>query len=152
MKYFLDELKLSILRRLVVGIFYTLPSKFANIYLYLSIISLIKLYQEKSIDNPDIDMSMFHEGASCSYDDSITLLPKHTYWIFWDESFMNRALYTEDGAYPLRKILQDETLLKDNMSLVISAFINKLPKRMKNKVLRKKYDKMPTCLLNTLAI
>lgn len=106
----LNSILISIYKNLTVLLFFILPTKVSNIFVSLSILSLI--YDIKKIDFKDHPLSedKFRQLLHVSFNEDIMLLPKYTVSWFWNDRMLQDILVINGKTYTLK-----EALLKDDI-------------------------------------
>ena len=123
-----SNLKNMILKRLTLVLFVILPAKVANIFISLSIISLIFNVRNSKLSNETTTVERVGKMLKLHLDDSLLLLPEQTCSWYWNDALLESQLTTNTGSYTIRELIRDNQLFLQHRHLVLNKLLDDLPK------------------------
>lgn len=129
-----NSLLISIYKNLTLFVFFILPAKVSNIFISLSILSLI--YDVRNIDIKEYPISTdkFKTLLNVSFNEEIMLLPQYTVHWFWKESFLDENIQLGNSNVTIREALQKDEFLYTHLRAITDHLINNIPSLLKYKL------------------
>lgn len=129
-----NSLLISIYKNLTLFVFFILPAKVSNIFISLSILSLI--YDVRNIDIKEYPISTdkFKTLLNVSFNEEIMLLPQYTVHWFWKESFLNENIRLGNSNVTIREALQKDEFLYTHLRAITDHLVNHIPSLLKYKL------------------
>lgn len=129
-----NSLLISIYKNITLFVFFILPSKVSNIFVSLSILSLI--YDVRNIDIKEYPISTdkFKTLLNVSFNEEIMLLPQYTVHWFWKESFLDERIQLGTNNVTIREALQKDEFLYTHLRAITDHLVNHIPSLLKYKL------------------
>lgn len=129
-----NSLLISIYKNLTLFVFFILPAKVSNIFISLSILSLI--YDVRNIDIKEYPISTdkFKTLLNVSFNEEIMLLPQYTVHWFWKESFLDENIQLGNSNVTIREALQKDEFLYTHLRAITDHLVNHIPSILKYKL------------------
>lgn len=124
----LDDLKNMILKRLTLVLFVVLPARVANIFISLSIISLIFNVRNSKLSSDTTTVERVSKMLKLHLDDSLLLLPEQTCSWYWNDELLASKLTAGNSTYTMRELIRDNQLFIQHRHLVLNKLLDDLPK------------------------
>jgi len=115
-------------------LFFMLPIKFAKIYLYMTVIAFINNIRNNEKLYRDVDIEHFNKLLLITLNPDVFLLPKNTYSIIINDSFLNDKIYYNDKAYTIKEIILDNKLCILYNRIITNKILNSIPYLFKLKL------------------
>lgn len=130
----IQHLKELVARTVMLVTFYLLPARVSKTFVFLSILSMIKICRPGENANYIIDSVMFKRLLSMNYEDEILLVPQSTAKFFWDDSFMTKSRFINGEYYTFKDIVNSKELSSRYKDVIIEEMVDYLPKTLRNKL------------------
>lgn len=129
-----NSLLISIYKNLTLFVFFILPAKVSNIFISLSILSLIYNVRNIDIKEYPISTDKFKTLLNVSFNEEIMLLPQYTVHWFWKESFLDENIQLGNSNVTIREALQKDEFLYTHLRAITDHLINNIPSLLKYKL------------------
>lgn len=129
-----NSLLISIYKNITLFVFFILPSKVSNIFVSLSILSLIYNVRNIDIKEHPISTDKFKTLLNVSFNEEIMLLPQYTVHWFWKESFLEERIQLGTSNVTIREALQKDEFLFTYLRTVTDHLVNNIPSLLKYKL------------------
>lgn len=133
-KNFLNKLLISLQKNVTIFLFFILPKKVTNVFISLSILTLIFSIRKQINVNSYLDIDKFNYIMKSSFDNSILLLPNYTLSWFWTEEFLNSKIVFDDKTITIRNAIKDDNILYNHLRSILTVFLNNIPSVLKFKL------------------
>lgn len=118
-------------KKLTLVLFFILPKRITNVFISLSLISLIFNVRNSSFVSDSIAVSRVGRMLRIHLDESVLLLPEQTCKWYWDDTLLDsRILNTPKGDFTVRELIQDNRMFIHNRHLVLNCLLNSLPRSL----------------------
>ena len=120
-----ERVKITVTKHLTLALFFLLPKKLTQVFVSLSIVSLIYNLRNEQLSSSCKSVEHLGKLLRVHIDDSILLLPRQTCQWYWSESVLQESI--AEGV-SLREVLIDKKLFLRHRGDVISRLTHTLPK------------------------
>jgi hypothetical protein len=111
-----------------------LPRKVSNIFVSLSIVSLIYDVRKLDMKEHPVDNDKFKSLLQITFNEDIMLLPQYTVHWFWKEEFLNDTIVIDKEKITIREALSKNEILFKHLRYIIETLLNNIPKLLKYKL------------------
>jgi hypothetical protein len=126
---YLFNLKISLVKRFTLFVFFLLPHKLTSVFVSLSLLSLIFSLREENLEDDKDRLKRLSRMLNVHVDKNIMLLPEKTMSWYWTDEVMQSTLTTVQGNQcKVRDILADNTLFMTNRNAITNYLLDSLPK------------------------
>ncbi|WP_396190492.1 hypothetical protein [Flavobacterium sp.] len=122
------------MKKITLFLFYILPSKIANIFVSLSIISMIMEIRHDKIQSDQTLVAKISEVLKVHLNDSVLLLPEQTLNWYWKPELFDTYILVDNKSRTLREIILDPEDFMRHKGTVLNAMLDSLPLIMKRKL------------------
>lgn len=122
------------LKQLTVGLFFVLPVKITNVFVSLSIISLIMKLRELDPGKNKALISKIGELLKIKLSDDIFLLPQQTFDWYWSTEVLNTRLRFDDQDWTVAQLLASRESFIKHRNVVMNILLDNLPSAIKLKL------------------
>lgn len=133
-KNLLINFRVWLYKNLTLLLFFILPAKVSNIFVSLSILSLIYDVRKIDIKEHSIDGEKFKTLLNISYNQEIMVLPQYTVNWFWDDQFLNKSVCLKGINMTLKEALQDNKILFNNLRVIVDELLCNIPSTLQHKL------------------
>lgn len=132
---YLCNLNNEIVKRLTLFLFFLLPVKITNVFVSLSLLSLIFSLREENLGDDKDRLDRLSRMLNVHVDKGILLLPTKTMNWYWTDEVMNTMIMTVKGNQrTVKEILADNDLFMYNRNTVTNYLLDTLPKSISVKL------------------
>lgn len=130
----LSNLGVYIQKNLTLMLFFVLPRNVSNIFVSLSILSLIYDVRKLDLKDHPVDCDKFKSLLQISFNDDIMLLPQYTVHWFWKDEFLNNTIYIDGRQVTVKDALISNEILFKHLRQITEVLLNNIPNSLKIKL------------------
>lgn len=137
MNYVYDRLirfKNDFHKHLTMAIFFLLPAKITNVFVSLSIVTMILQLRDTNLYSDADLMVRIEKLLKIHLHEGILLLPEKTISWYWTPQILGSQMWVEGRATTLRELLVDNRSFLKHRSLVMNKLLGCLPKALRIKL------------------
>lgn len=128
------QFKNSFHKHLTMAIFFFLPTKITNVFVSLSIVSMILQLRETDLHSDTDLMNRIEKLLKIHLHEGILLLPEKTISWYWTPQILGSQMWVDGRATTLRELLVDNQSFLKHRSLVMNKLLECLPKVLRIKL------------------
>ena len=129
-----EMIKSKFLKCLTLTVFFFLPRKLTNVFVSLSIVSMILKLRDRSIHSEQKLLCRIEEMLKINLSESILVLPDQTVSWFWSDKVLHSTVDIDGKKHKLYDLLLDSKSFIRHHNLVLNTLLNKLPITLKYKL------------------
>lgn len=135
--------KNNFFKYLTMLLFFVLPKKIANVFVSLSIMSLVfRLRDSDIVEDPSLKLRIEYI-LNIHVSQDVLLLPGQTIDWYWNDKLLNEKVEIEGKQIPFKDLITDKVLFMRHRAFVINRLLDHLPKILKMKLgLRNKKNRL----------
>lgn len=122
------------LKRITLFLFYLLPSKIVNIFVSLSIISMIMEIRKENIQGNQTLLNKLSEVLKVHLNDHMLRLPEQTLSWYWGAELFDSRVMVHGEYKTLREIIADKDEFMKHKNTVLNTMLDSLPFSMQRKL------------------
>lgn len=130
----IKKAKNRFLKQLTVGLFFVLPVKITNVFVSLSIISLIMKLRKLDPGQNQTLVNKIGELLKIKLSEDIFLLPQQTFSWYWTPTVLNTHLHFDGEEWTLSQLLSDRESFMKHRNTVMNILLDSLPSAIKLKL------------------
>ena len=130
----INNFVIELYKYLTIGIFLFLPSKVANVFVSLSILSLIYNVRNIDLKKDYYTQDKFKKLLNVSVNEEIMLLPKYTLHWFWKEKLLDKTYTIGTEVLTLREALINDKVLFHHLRYIVDILLDSIPYMLKVKL------------------
>lgn len=129
-----ESLKFKLLKSLTLTVFFCLPRKLTNVFVSLSIVTLILKLRDRNIRSEQTLLTRIEQLLKINLSDNILVFPDQTVTWFWTNQVLATEVRVQEGRFTLRELLFDETAFMQHRHLILNTLLNSLPLSVRYKL------------------
>ena len=134
LSHFFTCVKNSFHKHLTMGIFFLLPAKITNVFVSLSIVSMILQLRETDLHSDTDLMGRIEKLLKIHLHEGILLLPEKTISWYWTPQILSSQMWVDGHATTLGDLLKDNQAFLKHRSLIMNKLLGCLPKPLRIKL------------------
>jgi len=121
-------------KQLTIGLFFILPVKITNVFVSLSIVSLILKLRELDPTSNERLVKKLGEVLKMNISPDTFLLPQQTFDWYWSPAVLNTPLDFEGRRWTVAELLSDRDSFLKHRNTVMNILLDSLPSAIKIKL------------------
>ena len=131
---FLEAVKYRLLKTLTLAVFFCLPSKLTNVFVSLSIVTMILKIRDRNLQSEKTMITRIEHLLKINLSENVLVLPDQTVTWFWTEQVLDKVISVEDRHYTLKDLLVDSETFLRHRHLALNTLLNNLPMSVQYKL------------------
>ena len=128
----------NVAKNITIMLFMLLPKQVTNVFVTLSILSLINNLRSKKEQTHGFNEKKFKELLDITFEEDIMLLPNKAITWFWNNDFLNSNISLRGKNITVREAISNDDYLYPNIKTITSKLLCNLPFVLKYKLKLKK--------------
>lgn len=124
---FLCAVRYRLLKFITLAVFFCLPRKLTNVFVSLSIVSMVLKLRDKSLQSEQTLLTRIENLLKINLSENILVLPDQTVWWFWDDKVLQTPVMVKGQTFILKELLLDQPTFLKHSSLIVNTLLSKLP-------------------------
>lgn len=129
-----ETIKFKVLKSLTLAIFFCLPRKLTNVFVSLSIVSMILKLRDRNITSEQTLLTRIEQLLKINLSENILVLPDQTVTWFWSQRVLATKVQAEGKECSLHDLLIDNASFLKHRNLVLDTLLNSLPLSVRYKL------------------
>ena len=122
------------LKKITLCLFFLLPRKITNIFVSLSIISMIMAIRDDKIQSDQTVIDKISEVLKVHLNENILLLPEQTLNWYWRPELFETHVMVDNRMCTLKDIILDREAFMRHKGTVLNKMLDSLPKSIQMKL------------------
>lgn len=123
-----------IYKEFTLFLFFILPSRISNVFINLSILSVIYKIRDINFCVDNINRDKITKFFKTYINNDILLLPNYAAYWFWDEKFLNKTIVIDNRTIALCEAIKQKDFFIKHFRLIMNEFIENTPLSLKIKL------------------
>lgn len=124
----------TLMMKITLFVFFLLPTKITNIFVSLSIISMIMSIREDKIQSDQNVIDRINEVLKIHLSDNILHLPEQTLNWYWKPELFDSCVVVDNKMKSLKEIILSKDDFNRHRGLVLNKMLDSLPKSIQMKL------------------
>lgn len=129
-----EEIKFKVLKSITLAVFFCLPSKLTNVFVSLSIVTMVLKLRDKSIQSERTLLTRIEQLLKINLDENILVVPDYTVTWFWSQQVLATQVNISGTKRTLHELLSDQEAFLKNRNIILNTLFNKLPASVRYKL------------------
>jgi hypothetical protein len=108
-------------------VFYVLPARYFKMYIYLTVISLLRKVRQATIDIAKINEANFLRGMNVSLSKDVMLFPEYSFSLIWKDELLEQNIPVAGKMMKIRAVLENPALTLDALDVLVDKIYYHLP-------------------------
>lgn len=108
-------------------VFYVMPAKYFKMYIYLTVISLLRKIRQASVDIAKINETHFIKDMQVSINQDAMLFPEYSFNLIWQDELLDQLIMVGGNATKIRTVLGSPTLTVEALDTLVNRIYSYLP-------------------------
>lgn len=130
----LRKIKNKFYKILTLCLFFCLPSKLTNIFVSLSIITMILKLRNTSLLSEELLLVRIEKLLKISLNEQVLLLPEQTISWYWSTKMLETPLEVDGKTATLKEVLTNARTFVKHRNLAMNKLLDSLPKTIQYKL------------------
>lgn len=131
---FFETVKFKVFKTLTLAVFFCLPRKLTNVFVSLSIVSMILKLRDRNIQSEQTLLTRIEQLLKINLSENILVLPDQTVTWFWSQRVLSTKIEIRGVQRPLHELLLDTDTFLRHRNLILNTLLNSLPLTVRYKL------------------
>lgn len=129
-----ESLKFKVLKTLTLAVFFCLPRKLTNVFVSLSIVSMILKLRDRNIQSEQTLLTRIEQLLKINLSENILVLPDQTVTWFWSQRVLTTRIDIRGEQRTLQELLLDTGTFLRHRNQILNTLLNSLPLTVRYKL------------------
>lgn len=108
-------------------VFYVMPAKYFKMYIYLTVISLLRKIRQASVDIVKINEAHFVKEMHVSLSEDVMLFPEYSFNLIWQDELLDQLIVVGGEVKKIRTVLENPALTVEALDTLVNRIYSYLP-------------------------